>query len=79
MTELHIILELDNALKGEDFSKLIQTEDITIGCLDGGMTSGNPSIGIIVKLPDGKFVFAQTSLKLFQTANDIFFSKFGRV
>ena len=39
-----------------------------IGVLPHGMVSGKPSICIGVQLPDGKYVFAQTSLDALRAA-----------
>lgn len=41
---------------------------IQVGVLDHGMTSGQPSIGIRLDLPDGRSVVAETSARLFVTA-----------
>ena len=41
---------------------------ITIGTLSKGMTSGKTSVGIIIPLPDGRMMFAETSLALAKIA-----------
>jgi hypothetical protein len=39
-----------------------------ITALSGGMASGRTSVGIRIDLPDGRVVFAETSLRLFLNA-----------
>lgn len=36
-----------------------------IGALPGGMASGKASVALVVRLDDGRLVFAETSLELF--------------
>lgn len=50
---------------------------IHVGVLDGGMVSGKPSIAFGFVLPDGHWVFAQTSMALFLTAADAFRARYG--
>ena len=52
---------------------------IQIAALEGGMTSGAPSIVIRVDLPDGRVVMAETSLRLFQGANNVLRARYGDV
>lgn len=40
---------------------------LRVSVLAGGMTSGKPSIGIRLDLPDGRVVIAETSARLFVT------------
>ncbi len=49
-----------------DRTTVIHTKDaISLGVLDGGMTSGSPSVALRIDLPDGRTVIAETSAKLF--------------
>lgn len=41
-----------------------------IGGLPDGMASGNPSVAMLVRMNDGRYVFAETSLVLFLSAAD---------
>lgn len=42
-----------------------------VGGIPQGMASGAPSVAIIIPLPDGSVVFAETSLALFVSAADV--------
>ncbi len=55
----------------------IPGEILAMCALAEGMASGAPSIGILIRLPDGKQVIAQTSLKLLLTANACFLAVHG--
>lgn len=75
MVALTIILEGDGVLRGR---KVEDAEgELIVTALEGGMASGNPSVGIAVERPDGSWLLAQTSLKLFLTAADAFRAKYG--
>ena len=52
---------------------------IQVCTLDGGMTSGNPSVAIRIDLPDGSVVVAETSVRLFQMAAAAMRGKYGDV
>jgi hypothetical protein len=69
-----IRLELDEPawpdLAGMQDRLVHTTEPLRLTILDGGMTSGLPSVAIRLDLPDGKVVIAETSLQLFLTAAD---------
>ncbi len=49
---------------------LHRTEDVTMTTLSGGMQSGKPSVQFIAPLPDGSFVYLETSLELLLSAAD---------
>ena len=53
------------------------TEKIGVTALQGGMASGKPSVAFRIKLPDGKYVIAETSLGLFLSAADAFKARYG--
>lgn len=48
-----------------------------VGVLTKGMESGLPAVIVRVDLPDGTFVLAQTSLRLFQAAAIAFKARYG--
>lgn len=50
--------------------------DIRVGALVGGMTSGKTSLALGFVLPDGRFVLAETSLRLFLTVASILRARF---
>jgi hypothetical protein len=68
MIPLSINLNGDNAWP--DLAQKVVTEatQISLAMLDGGMSSGKPSITIRIDLPNGRVVLAQTSARLFCTA-----------
>lgn len=81
MIPLVVILEGDNAWPDlRDKEKVVHlgngTPPIQVGVLDAGMTSGRPSIGIRVDLPDGTTVVAETSARLFCMAARLIMNKF---
>ena len=80
MIELIVILEGDGAwpdLKGKEFIHLgNDAPPIQVAILDTGMSSGRPSIGIRIDLPDGQVVLAETSARLFVTAGRAISAKF---
>lgn len=55
-------------LRGKEIIQLADEAAIRLGALPGGMKSGRTSVSLIFPLPDGRFVFAQTSLGLLQGA-----------
>jgi hypothetical protein len=78
MISLTIVLNGDGLLEG--FPKdqvLVLDVPITVTALEAGMESGLPSVTFIFDLPDGRKVFAQTSLKLFMLAARAMEAKFG--
>lgn len=71
MPQINVIRDIDNSdeprPRPEDVVHV--TAPITIGTLEGGMVSGKTSLMIIIPLPDGRTVIAETSLACFRTAN----------
>lgn len=58
--------------------KLIEVkEEIEISALPLGMVGGRTSIAFKIPLPDGRIVFAETSLRLLLLAADAFRAKYG--
>jgi hypothetical protein len=56
---------------------LTDDADIAVTSLAGGMQSGDPSAAFVFRLPDGRAVFAETSLRLLLTAADALKSRHG--
>ena len=49
---------------------------LQVAVLDGGLTSGRPSVALRVDLPDGKYVVAETSARLFCMAARAIMAKY---
>lgn len=78
MPQIHVMIDAEGMAK--DKKNIIHvTSDITIGALQGGMTSGLPSIAFMFDLPNGDTVIAETSLKLFLTAAKAFEVRYGGI
>jgi hypothetical protein len=79
MIALHIFMNAEEM--GRQFrvdSTVIEAKkDISVGLLQAGMESGKPSVSFIFELPDGRVVFAETSLALFLGAARVFAAKTG--
>lgn len=77
MPQLDIILKGDGAFAGEQ-GLIVQADPkapIKVALLDGGMTSGRPSVAILVTMPNGSKVIAETSARLFCSAAKAFMAK----
>ena len=46
--------------------------DVRIGGLARGTVGGKPTVSIMARLPDGKYIFFETTLALLLTATDAF-------
>jgi hypothetical protein len=77
MPTLHIVLDGDDAFPHLRGRECFRTDEFAVSALEGGMTSGQPSVAVIIELDDGRWVFAETSLKLFLAAADAFKGKYG--
>ena len=84
MNSIKVILDGDNAwpdLRGKvgtsQVIHLAEGADIQVAALDGGMTSGRPSVAIRFGLPDGRVVLAETSMRLFLTTARAFAARYG--
>lgn len=77
MIRLNVALIGDGVLSDVNTEDIVTvSDDITIAVLDKGMKSGKPSVGILIKLPDGKTLLAQTSAKLFVSAANAIHAKY---
>lgn len=78
MVALHLFINADGMLKDVPRENIIEAKkDIRLGVLDHGMHSGKPSVSFGIELPDGKVVFAETSLLLLQSAVRAFTARYG--
>lgn len=77
MPAMRIVLDGDNAFP-EMVGKVIhEVQNFAVSALPAGMESGKPSVAMIAELPDGSYVFAETSLVLFLTAADALRARYG--
>lgn len=77
MPSLKIHLSGDGAWPDMAGKEIIQVEDLEVAALEAGMTSGQPSVAVRLDLPDGRVVFAQTSMRLFLQAADAFRTRYA--
>lgn len=78
MIALSLFLDAHGMLNDVPADKIIVAEkDIKLGVLSGGMRSGKPSVSFGIYLPDGRVVFAETSLLLLQSAVRAFTARYG--
>lgn len=69
MPNMNIVMDGDGALADIPRDKIIHVRNIEMMTrLPGGMASGASSVGILIALPDGRYVFAETSLAILNTA-----------
>ncbi len=54
------------------------TEHMEVAALSGGMVTGRPSVAFRIDLPDGRVVIAETSMRLFLSAADMFRARYKR-
>ena len=84
MNSIMVILDGDNAwpdLRGKVGTPavihLAEGADIQVAALDGGMTSGRPSVTLRFGLPDGRVVLVETSMRLFLAMARAFAARYG--
>ncbi len=77
MPNMNIVMDAEGMMKGKPLPDYHVTNTITVGALAAGMTSGKPSVAILLTLPDGKTVFAETSMALFHAAARAFAARYG--
>jgi hypothetical protein len=58
-------------------TEIHQTSEMVISGLSDGMSSGKPSVAILIDLPGNTGVVAETSLSLFLTAADALKAHYG--
>lgn len=83
MTDVKIILNMENCFEtvfpGRSPSELRTARIRAIGALPGGMSSGLPSVTVMIETTDGTIAMAETSLRLFQMANAALSAVYGDV
>lgn len=77
MPEMKIHLSGDGAWPDMASKEIIQVENLEVAALEGGMQSGQPSVAFRIDLPDGRVVFAETSMRLFLGAADAFRARYA--
>jgi hypothetical protein len=77
MPELKIELNSEGKLTHLKNKPIHVAEIEMITALPQGMQSGRTSVAIIIPLKDGSYVYAETSLRLFQLATAAFTGKYG--
>lgn len=77
MIPLEIHVDGDGAWPDMKDKEVIETQLRGIAALSDGMNSGRASVGLRIDLPDGRVVFAQTSMRLFLNAAKVFMVKYG--
>lgn len=68
MPAMSIFLNGDGAWPDFDPAKALRGEIVAVARLQGGMVSGSSSIGLRIRLDNGREVFAETSMALFLAA-----------
>lgn len=77
MPQLDVYLDGEGAWPDIDPLTVVEGEWTRITILPRGMQSGNPSIGILVMLPDGRPCFAETSWRLLYSAVQAMAARWG--
>ncbi len=77
MIVISVILEGDGCWPDLQDKKIIRAVGLQVATLWGGPKGGAPSVAFRIDLEDGRTVIAETSLKLFLTASDLFRAKYG--
>jgi hypothetical protein len=81
--KVRVILDGDGAFPemADDTAagNVLQGELTAVTALPGGMVGGGCSVALIGELENGKKVFMETSLRLFQMAAAVFTGKYGDV
>lgn len=82
MPELQLTLDLENAPWRDIMDKPLLNPQVDghyqaaklvrIGLLAGGMVEGAPSIAMAIEMPDGSYLLAETSWRLFTTTAKAF-------
>lgn len=75
MIDLKIVLDAQGAWP--DLVDAQQGVLERVGALPGGMASGKASVAVVIRLADGRLVFAETSLDLFLAAATALRARYG--
>lgn len=78
MHSMKIVLDGDGSFPEMQGKKIHHvTDQFSVTALRGGMQSGKTSVALVIPLPDGSIVFAETSLALFVGAARAFVARHG--
>jgi len=79
MPMIDLKLDGDAAFGDVPREKMIDASEAPwrIACLEGGMSSGRPSVALLIELPDGRVVVAQTSVRAFVAAGRAMAARFA--
>lgn len=77
MTSIVVNLDGDGLKPDWDPAKILNIQEATISSLEGGMSSGLPSVSILADGPNGEQILIQTSLALYLTAADAMVARYG--
>jgi hypothetical protein len=81
METLHLIPDVErtgfDSFVGVERENIIELKTLEIGGLHNGTEAGNPTVSFAFKLPDGRAVFAETTMALFLTAADALRDLYG--
>jgi len=82
-TEVNLILDYTVSEPKSEYLEALRNKEIIEGELQiitgvpEGTAKGKPTVGFIIKLPDGRYVWAETTLKIFQTCSTGLTAKYG--
>lgn len=76
MVDVNLILDGDGALDDVDPATMREGRFERIIALDSGMNTGLPSVTIVILMPDGTRVIAQTSGRIFCVAGRAIAARF---
>ena len=83
MPTLVVHLEGDGCWPDLDRDKIVHLGNaappIHVACLERGVSSGRPSVGFRLDLPNGQVVIAETSVRLFLHAADLVRLRYGEM
>lgn len=57
--------------------QVIEARLVEVAGVPAGMTSGRTSVGLIVRLPDGRFVWSEISLQMLRTLTAGLTARYG--
>jgi len=80
VTTLRVIVDDRDgpALAGKRITQTVPGTALIVG-LPAGTSEGKPAVLITAELPDGSYVYIETTLALFQTANGALRGRYGDV
>lgn len=79
MPALNIVADGDNAWPDLKEKGFIEGDLEAVAFLAGGMVSGQPAVALRIRLPDGSYVIAQTSGRLFSSAGRMLNAKYPKL